>query len=311
MIGDFHAHLFHPRWYPERFQQAMLRDFQQRQGTVQKGAMPASAMVVRMLSDDNGTATIRIMDKVGIEKRIILVLDWGVELGEAEASIRTIHTDILSICQRFSDRLIGFAGIDPRRKDAVEVVSWAFESLGARGLKLHPTGGWSLTDPRTFEVVSLAAGHGFPVLVHLGKTVDVLSDRNAQPAPFLELARQFPEVPFIAGHSGFDLWETFMRNDVPANVYFDISGWQERIRGAGENIIEDMSRLHKAFPGRVCFGTDSPFYSFNLVLSEQRWLQRIFPQFSDSWAKLDPSSNSLLSGFRQAPRSTVERRTAA
>lgn len=290
MIKDLHAHLFHPRWYPERFREAMVRDFLRRQQkSRQKPISPAvERQFYRLLTDDTGTSTVKLMDEAGIEKRVVLVLDWGVELGEAEKSIWEIHEEILGVCRRFPDRLIGFAGVDPRRPDATDLLAFAFDELGARGLKLHPTGGWSLRHQRTQEIVGMAAERGLPVLVHLGKTVDVLSEVNAQPEPFIELAREFPEVPFIAGHSGFDLWRSFTKmTDVPRNVYFDISGWQERDGKEGTDILMDLAELHQSFPGRVCFGSDSPFYSFNLILSEKRWIQRVVPQFSGQWATLD------------------------
>lgn len=287
MITDVHAHLFHPSWYPVPFMKALLRDFVARRQSKGQRIDPAGIErhLFKMLTDNTGDTTVRIMDKVGINRRFILIVDWGLELGEAEKTIWEVHKEVLGICRQFSDRLVGFAGVDPRREDAVDLLTWAFDSLGAKGLKLHPTGGWSLTDSRTREIVNQAAVRDLPVIVHLGKTVDVLKDVNAQPDPFLELARQFPVIPFVAGHSGFDLWEVFVRSDsVPGNVYFDISGWQERIRGDGANIMADMANLHQAFPGRVCFGTDSPFYSFNLIPSEKQWVERVIPPFSSKWA---------------------------
>lgn len=297
MITDVHAHLFHPSWYPRPFLEAIVRDFVARRQRLGQRVDSAGIgrQLFKMLTDEKGDTTVRIMDKVGIDKRFILVVDWGLELGEAEKSIWQVHNEVLGICRRFNDRLVPFAGVDPRRENAADLLAWAFDSLGARGLKLHPTGGWSLAAHRTHEIVSLAAVRNLPVMVHLGKAADVLSDVNAQPEPFLELARQFPAVPFIAGHSGFDLWEVFVRSDsVPSNVYFDISGWQERVRGDGANIIADLTRLHQAFPGRVCFATDSPFYSFNLIPSEKQWVERIVPPFFDKWTVVDPSVPNLF-----------------
>jgi predicted TIM-barrel fold metal-dependent hydrolase len=314
VITDIHAHLFDPSWYPRAFVEALIRDFVARRS--KSGLRADSSAIGRqlcnMLTDDTGTTTVRIMDKVGIEKRVILILDWGVELGEAEKSIWVIHKEILSICQEFKDRLIGFAGIDPRREDAAGLLTWAFDSMGARGLKLHPTGGWRLTDPQTLEIVALAADRRLPVLVHLGKTVDVLTDVNAQPKPFLELARHFPHIPFIAGHSGFDLWEVFVEDDcVPDNVYFDVSGWQERVRADGSNIIVDLDRLHRAFPGRVCFGTDSPFYSFNLIPAEKQWMERVLPRFVDNWAVTNSSVPTLFDFFSSTSHQRVQRNQRA
>ncbi len=63
--------------------------------------------------------------------------------------------------------------------------------------------------------------------------------------------------------------------DVPANVYFDISGWQEIARNRMELLTENLSSLLGAFPGRVCFGTDSPFFSYNLAAQEKWWLASV------------------------------------
>lgn len=313
MITDAHAHLFHPSWYPRAFLEATVRDFVTRKEKSGRrvDATGISHQIVRMLTDATGDTTVRIMDKVGIEQRLIMIIDWGIELGEAEKSIWQIHQEILAICNRFSDRLIAFAGVDPRRADAAELLTCAFDSLGAQGLKLHPTGGWRLMDPRTLEIVSMAADRGLPVLVHLGKTVDVLSDANARPEPFVELAKQFPAVPFVAGHSGFDLWKTFVgSSSIPDNVYFDISGWQERVQGDGANVIADLTRLHNSFPGRVCFGTDSPFYSFNLIPSEKQWVERVCLAFPDQWARVDASLFGLFApsfASKQTPHERGER----
>jgi hypothetical protein len=74
VIQDVHAHLFHPRWYPTRFQEAMLRDFQRRQRQFGQGnAASLGRQLMKMLTDETGATTIRIMDRVGIEKRAILV----------------------------------------------------------------------------------------------------------------------------------------------------------------------------------------------------------------------------------------------
>lgn len=320
MITDAHAHLFHPSWYPPRFVAAAARGFAAKQEARGRHVSLSSAtkQLTRILTDASGSTTLKIMDAAQIARRVILIVDWGIELGEAEKSIREIHEEILSVCRKSDGRLLGFAGVDPRRSDACETLAWAFDHLGARGLKLHPTGDWSLTDPRTQELVNVAAERQMPVVSHIGRTVDVLRDTNAQPEPFLRLARSFPDIPFVAGHSGFDLWGQFVaRDDVPGNVLFDISGWQERVHGDGTNVLEDLTRLHRAFPGRVCFGTDSPFYSFNLIPSEKKWVETVFPPFIDRWVTVDPNVPRLFSCPPQAMlvpsagrRTTEERRTA-
>ncbi len=254
MIVDGHGHLFHPRWYPSRFTARLSRD------------------VVARLSDDDGSATIRVMDAVGVAKRTILILDWGLELGEAPTPIRDIHDEILAICRRFKDRLIGFAGVDPRRPDAVDLLRWAVDDLGAQGLKLHPTGAWRLSDDATRRVVDVAAARRLPVVVHIGETMEGLTAEHARPDAMVALARAYPTVTFIAGHSGLRQWRQFGSGTVPDNLYFDIAAWQEIAAEDRTVFARELKAVVEAFPGRVFFGTDAPFYTYNVPMIEQRWI---------------------------------------
>lgn len=276
-VFDVHAHFYHPRWYPAAVNKYLVEDFLRRQKTHQTTRDPqhVAGLVARMLADGTGETTLKIMDKVGIAKRVILIVDWGVELGEPEASIETIHREILSICRSSNGRLIGFAGIDPRRRSAPGLLRWACEELGALGLKLHPTGTWSLEDESTQELVAVAVDRNLPVMVHVGRTMKILSDQHAQPAALLALARRFPRGKFIAGHSGFEQYREFIVQEVPDNVFFDISGWQDWVGADGAMFQQHLNALLRAFPGRVCFGTDSPFFTYNLVSQEHRWTELV------------------------------------
>jgi hypothetical protein len=274
MIIDGHAHLFHPRWYPARFLEAVKQDALQRARlSGRAGLLPAGERLLAMLTDATGEATVRMLDRVEIDRRVILIIDWGLELGEPERPIESIHREILGVCGSFPDRLVGFAGLDPRRPDAPGLLRRAIDDMGARGLKLHPTGGWSLADESTHALVDVAAARGLPVVVHVGKTFGALQDRHATPTALAELARAFPGAAFVAAHSGFSRWTEFASlPNLPANLYFDFSGWQERRAEEGAGFAAELARLLRAFPGRVLFGTDSPFYTFNLALAERAWL---------------------------------------
>jgi predicted TIM-barrel fold metal-dependent hydrolase len=206
---------------------------------------------------------------------VLHVLDWGLELGEPVNTVRQINEEVLNICRRHPDRLLGFAGVDPRRPDAAALLTWAFDELGARGLKLHPTSrGWTLADDCVLALVSLARQRGLPVMVHTGGTVRMLSDENCQPAALLRLAVRFPEVDFIAGHSGFSQWRGFGSHP-PSNLWFDISAWQDQLADGEAGLRSEIQKLLAAFPGRVFFGTDSPFYGLNMAFSEAKWIATV------------------------------------
>ena len=299
MIVDLHAHLFHPKWYPARFCRSLASDYVRRiqeKGRTQD-LIRAEETVTRMLSDETGALTLRQMDKVGIDKKIILVIDWGVQLGEAPCPIDDIQKAILSICAKSNGRLLGYAGIDPRRPNAAELMERAFDLWGAKGVKLHPTGSWKLSDESTHEVVSVSVVRKCPVLVHVGQTLDILDDINAQPKALIDLARAFPNGRFIAGHSGFELFTAFVEEpNPPSNLYFDISGWQPLVHNDKFELRTRLEKLMKAFPARVCYGSDSPFFTYNLVSSEKSWLDLVKETLSTLPEDLRREEDAVLGG---------------
>lgn len=300
-ITDVHAHLYYPDWYPQPFQKQLAIDYlrRRRKPIAEEPVGRELNALNRVLSDKDGSICLRVMDKVGIEKRALHVIDWGVELGEPACTVWEINEAVLGICRRHEDRLIGFAGIDPRRPNAVSLVTWAFDKLGAAGLKLHPTSrGWTLEDDRVAALVDLAGQRKLPVMVHIGGTVSVLCDDHCQPSALLRLAARFRSVDFIAGHSGFSNWRAFA-SDSPPNLWFDISAWQERLPSDGEGLKAEVQELLARFPNRVFFGTDSPFYGFNMAFSESKWIAVV----RECAEQLGPETvRSVFSGTILAPR---------
>jgi predicted TIM-barrel fold metal-dependent hydrolase len=273
-ITDVHSHLYYPDWYPYAFQKQLAIDYllRRRKPVTEDAVGRELSSLNRVLSDADGSTSLRVMDKIGVERRALHVIDWGLELSEPACTIWEINQVVLGICRRHQDRLTGFAGIDPRRSDAVSLVTWAFDELGAAGLKLHPTSrSWTLEDDRVAALVDLAAQRKLPVMVHSGGTVSVLCDEHCQPSALLRLAARFAGVDFIAAHSGFSNWRAFGSNP-PPNLWFDISAWQERLSNDGEGLKAEIQQLLAQFPNRVFFGTDSPFYGFNMAFSEAKWV---------------------------------------
>lgn len=275
-IVDVHAHLYAPEWYPSAFRAQIALGFLRSRGRQCTAAQieTQARQLDSALADRDGSITLRVMDRAGIECKMIHVIDWGPELGEPECDIRAIHQAVLGVCAKHSDRLIGFAGIDPTRADATEILRWSFSSLGASGLKLHPTSQrWTLRDQCVAALISECEAVNAAVMVHTGRTVEILSDRNASAPDLCTLARQFPSVSFIAGHSGWENWGAFAQmTDIPDNIFFDVAGWQGRLKRDAHNLASDIRGLVQHFGDRVLFGTDSPFYGYNLPHSEQNWI---------------------------------------
>lgn len=278
MIVDVHANLYHPTWYPKAFRESVVNEFMRRQEAQGRSLARKRAQrtLESLLHDEDGSRSLRLMDEVGIEKKAVMIMDWGLALGEAEKNIREINKEILAVCANSPDRLMGFVGIDPRRQNACDIVREAMDDWGAVGLKLHPTTGWRLQDECAHEVVALAVERRVPIMVHMGTTIEELTDRHARPRDLVSIARHFSEGTFIAGHAGFERWTEFAEtDDLPKNIHCDISGWQALVGHDSDKLERDLFGLIAAFPERVHFGTDGPFYSYNLPASEQHWLNMV------------------------------------
>ncbi|MHC4443098.1 MAG: amidohydrolase family protein [Planctomycetota bacterium] len=145
-----------------------------------------------------------------------------------------------------SDRLYGLATVNPWFEDkALDELKRCHE-LGAKGIFLHPSRqGFMPLEPVLPPILQLAAKINWPVLMHTGTYIysDLLG--------LGELARQYPEINFIAGFGGYsDMWFELpgLFEEVP-NLYLDASLiW-------GSAILEIAQRCGAE---RILFGSAEP-----------------------------------------------------
>ena len=74
------------------------------------------------------------MDYAGVSRAALLPLD----LTTTEGGWIVTNEQIAQIVGDLPERFIGFASVDPRRDDAVDVLEYAFETLELKGLSLAP-----------------------------------------------------------------------------------------------------------------------------------------------------------------------------
>ena len=74
------------------------------------------------------------LDAAGIDKAVLSAEDVTTRAGGVIVS----NEEVKKLVDMYPDRLIGFAGVDPRREDAAEVLEKAFTELEMKGLKLSP-----------------------------------------------------------------------------------------------------------------------------------------------------------------------------
>jgi len=93
--------------------------------------------------DLTGEKLIADLDDAGVEKVMIMPVDWGLvpAFKESTMDIWEQHLIHVEVARQYPDRVITFACFDPRRSNAVELLERAVTELGAEGLKIHPAAG--------------------------------------------------------------------------------------------------------------------------------------------------------------------------
>jgi uncharacterized protein len=173
------------------------------------------------------------------------------------------------------DRLVGFASVDPARPDALELLRYAHETLGLRGLKLSSTyGGFHPHDHRAYPIYRYCQDHGLPIIVHQGATI-VREAPLAFANPMLleRVAYDFPGLVIVVAHVGFP-WAgdcvVLMRKQ--PNVFADLSALCYRPWQLYDTLL-------KALEGRVTdklfFGTDWPFTTIEQSVEGLRSVARM------------------------------------
>jgi uncharacterized protein len=104
------------------------------------------------------------LDAAGIGQAVVLPLDCTTAHG---ASVGT-NEQIADLAER-SERLIGFASVDPNRPDAAKLLEGNIREKGLRGLSLDPgLQDFDLAGPAAAEVFAACAELAIPVSVHCG-----------------------------------------------------------------------------------------------------------------------------------------------
>ncbi len=194
---------------------------------------------------------------------------WAAELdrkGVAKIVFVTGQTnDILAgVVRRHPERFVGFAHHQLQSGAGAELRR-AVDELGLKGYKLlGPTTPVPFEDPAVRDVWEFCAERRLPVLIHfgyLGRGGGVVAHPRMSPLSLFEVARDFPEIPFIVPHFGAGYWQDLLALcwSLP-NVHVDSSGSNQWVRWMPYPLtLEDLFR--KAFetigPERVLFGTDS------------------------------------------------------
>jgi hypothetical protein len=192
---------------------------------------------------------IRQMDEAGIEKSVVYALEAPLVYASNEY--------VKDLCQRFPDRLIGFASVNPKSEKALDHLQKAFYEFSFQGLKFHPPlQDFFPNDRAIYPVYEWAQERKLPIVFHVGTTPFGSLCRLSQANPLLldDLAVDFPSLPIILTHLG-TLWqnEAFMVVEKNPNCYIDTAAYLYEIPE-----ILDLNLVQRIGEDKIIFGTDYP-----------------------------------------------------
>ncbi len=162
---------------------------------------------------------------------------------------------------RDPQRLIGFAGIDPTERSAVQDLRIAKNELHLRGVTIAPASqDFHPTDSRAMAVYAEAEQLGMPILVHpVGQFTEQSKLEFARPYLLDEVARTFPRLRIVIAQLG-QPWidETIVLLGKHGNVFADVSG----LLGRPWQAYNALVTAHQyGVMDKLLFGSDFPYTS--------------------------------------------------
>jgi len=270
LIVDSHTHIWERDWLPEAFWRGFSSVIKHLIPGMTEEEVMRNVMPVFWHSPPE--ELLAEMDEAGIEKAVILPLDWGLRLGEPKLSVEELNRRFAEIGKQYPDRFLPFVGVDPRRKNAVELLERGLGEWGMAGLKLHPTSGFYPNDPICYPLYRKCEEYGVPVLIHTGTELPPLLSRFARPVYADDVAADFPDLKIILAHLGFGWWEEAMSVAMmKPNVYLDTAAWGNYCTLHFYRILRTLCDVLGS--ERILFGSDWPITPKPL-LSEAGWVEK-------------------------------------
>ncbi|MBA7691872.1 hypothetical protein ES703_100427 [subsurface metagenome] len=218
---------------------------------------------------------IKEMDEAGIDKAVILALDYEY-LFRGNISYKEYNDKVAGYVKDFPDRLIGLAGIDPRRgKEAIQELERCIGELGFAGVKLWPLMGFYPDDPKFYPFYERVEELGAVILCHTGSGPQKTYLKYCRPAYVDTVAVDFPKIKIMMAHMG-DPWtnEAMTVASKNPNVYIDISAWEPVFKFDPSTFFQTLVQAKMTCGiNKILFGTDWPLFS--PILSLERWVNGI------------------------------------
>ena len=212
-------------------------------------------------ADPAGEHLIRAMDEGGIDVAVAVTVDHLSRMSRemTDKGNRMLH----EVAQKFPDRVIDLAGLDPRRPEAVDMAKYYLEDLGMRGIKYHPDHGYNPAGPESYKVLEVLAKCNGVLLTHTSPLAPPARNGLAEAGLLADLAVDFPEITVIGAHMNYFNWRPWAAlAAVQPTLYGDLAMWDNlAYKNYGLFCRELRTILDFLGPHKVLLGSDGPIHT--------------------------------------------------
>jgi len=223
--------------------------------------------------DPTGDRLLAAMEESGVDLTVICMVDNASNPALKSENMQRGNKIAADIAQKYPDRVMALAGIDPRRPEAPDMMRQCLEEYGMKGLKYHPDNGYHPAGPESYEVLKVLVENNGILLTHTSPLPPPSQCKFAEPGLLADLAVDFPDLKVIAAHMGYVNWRPWAALALhQPNLYGDLAMWVSFALGNYERFCHELRAIiDYAGVSKILFGTDDPIY--NTIAPTKDWIK--------------------------------------
>jgi len=275
---DGHIHTFSAGFFPSEWFEAVAK----RWTMASWPPRPAESIVGRIedgMMDPIAEYLGEALDAASMDQALWMGLDPWVLLRPSDPGSGREHLQLQAdLVRQAGGRVVGVAGIDPRRPEAADLVSSALDEYGMAGLKVYPPHGYYPHDHVCWPLYEACSSRDKVIVVHCAATQYPLMTHYSNPLYLQDVQYAFPSLTMVIAHAGYPMWwqEAAAVAGGHPSTYIEISHWDRLIDTDREKLLYILEYWKRNVgPHRILFGTDyfgGPRFKNRVVLIK-RWAE--------------------------------------
>ncbi|MGF1761695.1 amidohydrolase [Photobacterium sagamiensis] len=211
---------------------------------------------------------------------VVLPMDMkNIHAGKVMEDIGQQHEELATLYENYSDIVIPFVHVDPRREDALDTLQSLVEDRDFKGVKIYPPHGYRPTHPTLMnDIYPYMVEKNIPLMTHCMPGPGIITSRGissekakayTDPDNYKAVLEKYPELKICLGHfGGIDAWKKYNENpneptwltkicnlmksypNLYADISYTISNFEESIK------VLTALLNNKRIADRIIFGSD-------------------------------------------------------